>query len=72
EFRPGGHEREFCDDDVLRLLRRRSLAVLRKEVEPVEPEALARFLPAWQGVGSRRRGLDGLAEVVGQLQGAPI
>ena len=61
EFRPGGHEREFCDDDVLRQLRRRSLAVLRKEIEPVEPVALARFLPGWQGVGqpppwSRRAG----------------
>ncbi|MDW3219864.1 MAG: DEAD/DEAH box helicase [Acidimicrobiales bacterium] len=72
EFRPGGIEREYCDDDVLRQLRRRSLAVLRHEIEPVEAEALARFLPAWQGVGSRRRGVDGLAEVVTQLQGAPI
>ena len=50
EFRPGGVEREWCDPDVLRLLRRRSLARLRREVEPVEPAALARFLPAWQGV----------------------
>ena len=45
EFRPGGHEREWCDAEVLRQLRRRSLAVLRKEVEPVEPAAL-RPLPA--------------------------
>jgi ATP-dependent Lhr-like helicase len=72
EFRPGGFEREFCDDEVLRQLRRRSLAALRREVEPVEPEALARFLPGWQGVGGARRGVDGLAEVIGQLQGAPI
>ncbi|MEZ5246409.1 MAG: DEAD/DEAH box helicase [Acidimicrobiales bacterium] len=72
EFRPGGIEREYCDDDVLRQLRRRSLAELRHEIEPVEADALARFLPAWQGVGSRRRGIDGLAEVLAQLQGAPI
>jgi ATP-dependent Lhr-like helicase len=50
EFRPGGAEREFCDPEVLRLLRRRSLATLRREVEPVDPVTLARFLPAWQGV----------------------
>jgi ATP-dependent Lhr-like helicase len=50
EFRPGGTEREWCDPEVLRQLRRRSLARLRKEVEPVEQIVLARFLPAWQGV----------------------
>ena len=44
-------------------LRRRSLAVLRKEVEPVDGVALARFLPAWQGVGVPRRGPEGLVEV---------
>ena len=49
-MRPGGTEREWCDPDVLRRLRRATLARLRKEVEPVEPSALARFLPAWQGV----------------------
>ena len=49
EFRPGGAEREWIDPDVLRLLRRRSLARLRKEVEPVDPAALGRFLPAWHG-----------------------
>ncbi len=72
EFRPDGVEREWCDDDVLRQLRRRSLASLRKEVEPVEGDALARFLPGWQGVGVPRRGVDALAEIVGVLQGAPI
>ncbi|MFQ5557178.1 MAG: DEAD/DEAH box helicase, partial [Acidimicrobiales bacterium] len=72
EFRPGGHDRELCDPDVLRRLRRRSLASLRREVEPVEPVALARFLPAWQGVGAARRGADGVAEAVGVLQGAAI
>ena len=72
EFRPGGHDREFCDAEVLRRIRRRCLAALRQEVEAVPPEALARFLPAWQGVGGRRRGVDALADVVAQLQGAPV
>ena len=72
EFRPDGVEREWCDTDVLRQLRRRCLAVLRKEIEPVEGAALARFLPEWQGVGRPRRGVDALAEVVGLLQGAPL
>ena len=69
EFRPDGVEREWCDDDVLRQLRRRSLAALRREVEPVDAEALARFLPAWQGIERPRSGLDGLAEVVGDPPG---
>ena len=72
EFRPGGTGREFCDADVLRRIRRRCLAVLRHEVEPVPQEALARFLPAWQGVGALRRGVDALADVVAQFQGAPM
>jgi ATP-dependent Lhr-like helicase len=72
EFRPGGVEREWCDPEVLRLLRRRSLARLRREIEPVEPAALARFLPAWHGVGAGSGGLDRLAEVIAQLEGLPL
>ncbi|MGI8710256.1 MAG: Lhr family helicase, partial [Acidimicrobiales bacterium] len=72
EFRPGGVEREWCDPEVLRQLRRRSLAVLRSEGEPVDGAALGRFLPSWQGVGLPRRGLDALVEVVGVLAGASI
>ena len=45
ELRPGGSEREWCDAEVLRRLRRASLAVLRKEIEPADQRALAR-LPA--------------------------
>jgi ATP-dependent Lhr-like helicase len=74
-FRPTGAEKEWCDPDVLRRLRQRSLAALRKEVEPVDVQALARFLPAWHGVGSEgpsRGGLDRLVEVVAQLEGVPI
>ena len=50
ELRPGGREREWCDPDVLRRLRRASLAALRKEVEPTEQAALGRFLPNWHGI----------------------
>ena len=72
EFRPEGVDREWCEVDVLRQLRRRSLAMLRKEVEPVEQDALARFLPAWQGIPAQRRGLDAVVEALGVLQGAAI
>ncbi len=72
EFRPGGSGTEWCDAEVLRLLRRRSLAALRKEVEPVEPVVLARFLPAWQHVGGSLRGVDGVLRAVEQLAGCTL
>ncbi|GAA0243533.1 DEAD/DEAH box helicase [Saccharothrix mutabilis subsp. mutabilis] len=75
ELRPGGTHTEYCDADVLRRLRRASLARLRAEVEPVEPEALGRFLPAWHGVGRRLRAaptVDDVYAVVEQLAGAPL
>jgi ATP-dependent Lhr-like helicase len=72
EFRPGGVSREWCDTEVLQRLRRRSLASLRREVEPVEADAFARFLTAWQGLDVPRRGVDGLVEVITSLQGAAI
>ena len=73
EFRPGGSGMEWCGSEVLRMLRRRSLAALRHEVEPVPPAALARFLPIWQGVGAGKvRGLDGLLRTIEQLQGASV
>ncbi len=73
EFHPSGIGQEWCDATVLRRLRRRSLAALRQELEPVPPAALATFLPQWQHVGgSSLRGLDGLARAVEQLQGAPV
>ncbi len=72
EFRPGGTRREWTDSDVLRMIRRRSLAKLRREVEPVDQAALGRFSVAWHGVAKKRRGPDALLDVVEQLQGAPL
>ncbi len=72
ELLPGGRSREWCDAEVLRTLKRRSLAKLRKEIEPVEPAALGRFLADWQGVRRPRGGLDALLSTIEQLQGAPI
>ncbi len=72
EFRPDGVAREWCDTEILRQLRRRSLASLRREVEPVEPDALARFLTLWHGIPGERRGLEALVETLGVLQGAAL
>lgn len=72
EFKPGGSGREWCDTNVLRVLRLKSLARLRKEVEPVEREAYARFLPAWHQIGSNRKGSEALLEILEQLQGYPL
>ncbi|HEV7623695.1 MAG TPA: ATP-dependent helicase, partial [Amnibacterium sp.] len=74
EFRPGGSGSEWCDVEVLRRLRRRSLAALRREVEPVDQGAFARFLPEWQHVTGRSSltGVDGVAAVVEQLAGVPV
>jgi ATP-dependent Lhr-like helicase len=72
EFRPGGTQREWCDADVLRMIRRRSLARLRKEVEPVETPAYARLMASWQGVTRKTRGLEGLLQTIETLQGAAL
>jgi ATP-dependent Lhr-like helicase len=73
QFRPSGSGLEWCDAAVLRSLRRRSMAKLRKEVEPAAPEALARFLPVWQGVGVHSgRGIDALIRSIEQLAGATL
>lgn len=77
----GGTGDEYCDADVLRTLRRRSLAALRAQVEPVDPQVLGVFLPRWQGVhpvgrradgGSGLRGVDAVARAVEQLAGVPL
>ena len=82
ELRPGGGtaaggrgQREWCHPEVLRRLRRASLAALRKEVEAVDQRALARFLPAWQGVDRHQpagAGVDRLRDVLVPLQGVAL
>jgi ATP-dependent Lhr-like helicase len=75
-FRPGGIHAEWCDAEILRQIRRKSLAKLRREVEPVEQHTLARFLTHWQGLlAPRRTGpahLDALLDAIENLQGAPL
>jgi ATP-dependent Lhr-like helicase len=72
EFRPGGLEREWCDVEVLRSLRRRSLAALRREVEPVDAATLGRFLPTWHAMTRPRTGPAALSDTIEQLQGCAI
>lgn len=63
---------QWCDADVLRILRRRSLAALRAQVEPVSTAAYGRFLPAWHHVDASHSGIDGLAAVIEQLAGVRL
>ncbi|WPL17122.1 putative ATP-dependent helicase Lhr [Thiorhodovibrio winogradskyi] len=72
EIRPGGSAPEWCDAEVLRRLKRGTLARLRDQVAPVESAALARFLLDWHGIGSKRGGLPRLLEIIGQLQGLEL
>ncbi|HWC25077.1 MAG TPA: DEAD/DEAH box helicase [Solirubrobacteraceae bacterium] len=77
ELRPGGRpgEPEWCDAEVLRRLRRASLAALRREIEPADQRALAAFLPSWQGVDRHPpagAGIDRLREVLVPLQGLAL
>ena len=68
---PGG-EQEWCDSEVLRRLRMRSLAAIRGSVEPVSPQAYARFLPDWQHLTRPLEGVDGVLSVIEQFAGVPI
>jgi ATP-dependent helicase Lhr and Lhr-like helicase len=75
ELRPSGSEREWCDPEVLRRLRRASLAVLRREIEAADQRSLAAFLPSWQGVDRHPAGgagIDRLREVLVPLQGLAL
>jgi ATP-dependent helicase Lhr and Lhr-like helicase len=72
EFRPHGRHREWCDPEVLRQIRRKSLARLRREIEPVEQSTFVRFSTRWQGVTVPRRGLDALLDTIEALQGAAL
>ena len=71
-FRPAGVHREWCDAEVLRQIRRKSLARLRKEIEPVEQQMLSRLQTHWQGILQKRRGLDALLDTIEHLQGTPL
>jgi ATP-dependent Lhr-like helicase len=72
EFLPGGHEREWCDKNVLRMIKQRSLAKLRRAIEPAPPDAFARLALAWQGAAEPSRSPDALDRALDQLQGTPI
>jgi ATP-dependent Lhr-like helicase len=72
EFRPQGTDREWCDVDVLRMVRRRSLAILRKEIEPVDRSVFTRFTVEWHGIDDDRSGTDALVDAIGRLQGASL
>ena len=71
-FRPGGIEREWCEPDVLRMLKSRSLARLRKDVEPVDHATYARFLVRWHGIGAGEEGAAAMGKALGLLEGAPL
>ncbi len=72
EFRPDQTTIEWCDADVLRVIRQRSLAQARRDVEPVESRVLARLMTTWQGVTRRRKGFDAVLDAIEQLQGAAL
>ncbi|MFQ5380075.1 MAG: helicase-related protein, partial [Dehalococcoidia bacterium] len=71
-FLPGGSDREWCEPDVLRRVKSRSLARLRKDVEPVPGDVYARFLARWHGIGSDAAGISGLRQALPLLEGAPV
>ncbi|HEX4790926.1 MAG TPA: DEAD/DEAH box helicase, partial [Actinospica sp.] len=79
-FRPETAGEQWCDARVLRRLRRRTVAALREQAEPVAPTSLARMLPAWHGVAvgggeggqQKLRGVDGVLRAVEQLAGYPV
>ena len=72
ELRPGGTEREWCDPEVLRRIRRATLAVLRREVEPAEQASFGRFLPVWHGIGRRQSLREALVPLQGMALPAPL
>ena len=72
EFRPTGTHMEWCDPEVLRIVRRKTLARLRREIEPVEERVLGRLLARWQGVTVPRRGMEALLDAIGILQGVAL
>ncbi len=72
EFRPSHAGEEWCDPDVLRRIKRHTLAKLRGEIAPVDAEAVGRFLPQWHGIGRAEIGPGRLEEAIAQLEGLPL
>jgi ATP-dependent Lhr-like helicase len=72
EFRPDGRHREWCDPEILKKIRQKSLARLRREIEPVEQRTFARFAVRWHGVSVPRRGVNALLDAIESLQGAAL
>lgn len=72
EFLPKGSHREWCDSEILQQIRRKSLANLRREIEPVEQQTLGRLLSRWQGAHVPRKGLDALLDAIEVLQGTAL
>jgi ATP-dependent Lhr-like helicase len=71
-FRPDTAGTEWCDREVLRRIRRRSVAALRDEMEPLPADSLVRFLPAWQGMSDPARGIDATYAAIEVLAGCPL
>jgi ATP-dependent Lhr-like helicase len=71
-FRPGGTGTEWCDANVLRIIRQRTLAKLRHQIEPVDHAVYGRFLPVWHRIGVERQGAEAVLEVIGQIQGHAV
>ena len=71
EFRPDGAGPEWCDAEVLRQLKQRTIARLRGQVAPVRPVVLARFLPSWHGIDGSRPNQT-LEEAISKLEGLPL
>jgi ATP-dependent Lhr-like helicase len=72
ELRPGGTHKDSCDPEVLRQLRRRTLARLRAQVAPVGAATFAAFLPRWHGLDQPRRGLGALRDSIARLEGVAL
>src|SRR5262249_9781375 len=71
-FRPNGTGTEWCDANVLRIIRQRTLAKLRHQIEPVDHAVYGRFLPVWHRIGVERKGAEAVLEVIGQIQGYAV
>jgi len=72
EFTPGGAQTEWCSADVLRLIKRHTLAKLRDQIAPLGAETLARFLPEWHGMNNVGGGVGAQADCLRQLEGLPL